>query len=219
MGALITYGSYLSKNEKLPGATLSVTLLDTVFAITAGLVIFPAVFAFGANPADGVGLVFFTLPGIFASMAGGKLVGTLFFFLLAMAALTSAVSLLEVPTAYFARKFRWSRKKTAIVLGLIIFIIGIPSSLGQGPLSHIKVIGGRDILDSMDFIASNILLPLGGLLIALFVGWGWKRSDALDESDLGDTTLGKVWLFTLRYVAPIAITLIFLVSVGIIKTS
>lgn len=217
MGALITYGSYLSKSEKLPGATLSVTLLDTMFAITAGLVIFPAVFAFGASPGEGVGLVFFTLPGIFARMAGGTLVGTLFFFLLAMAALTSAVSLLEVPTAYFVTKFNWDRKKTAIVIGLIIFLIGIPSSLGQGTLSHIRVIGGRDILDSMDFIASNILLPLGGLIIALFVGWGWKRSEALDESDLGDSSLGRTWLFLLRYVAPVAITLIFLVSVGLLK--
>jgi len=217
MGALITYGSYLSKKEKLPGAALSVTVLDTLFAITAGLVIFPAVFAFGANPGDGVGLVFFTLPGIFARMAGGTIVGTLFFFLLAMAALTSAVSLLEVPTAYFVTRFNWDRKKTAVILGIIIFAIGIPSSLGQGTLSHVRLIGGRDILDSMDFIASNILLPLGGLIIALFVGWGWKRADAFGESDLGHSTRGKTWLFLLRYVAPIAIGLVFLVSTGIIK--
>lgn len=217
MGALITYGSYLSKKEKLPGAALSVTVLDTGFALLSGL-IFPAVFAFGGTPRGGPGLVFFTLPGIFASMPGGTVVATLFFFLLAMAALTSAVSLLEVPTAYFMRRFNWDRKKTAVLLGIIIFLIGIPSSLGQGPLSHVKLIGERDILDSMDFIASNILLPLGGLLIALFVGWGWKKSDALSESDLGNTSLGRTWFYVLRYVAPIAIALVFLVSIGIIKT-
>lgn len=218
MGALITYGSYLSKQEKLPSAVLSVGVLDTAFALVSGLVIFPAVFAFGANPGSGAGLVFFTLPGIFEVMPGGWLVAPLFFFLLAMAALTSSVSLLEVPTAYFMRRFNWDRKKTAVLLGIIITLIGIPSSLGQGSLANIRPIGGRDILDSMDFIASNILLPLGGLIIALFVGWGWKRADALSESDLGTSTLGQTWLFFLRYVAPIAIGLVFLVSVGIIKT-
>lgn len=218
MGALITYGSYLSKSEKLPGAALSVGVLDTAFAIVSGLVIFPAVFAFGSNPGSGAGLVFFTLPGIFALMPGGWLVAPLFFFLLAMAALTSAVSLLEVPVAYFMRAFNFDRKRITIILGIIIFVLGIPSSLGQGTLSHIRPIAGLDILDSMDFIASNILLPLGGLIIALFVAWGWKKSDALSESDLGDTALNRIWLFMLRYVAPVAITLVFLVKVGFIKT-
>jgi len=217
MGALITYGGYLSKKEKLPGAALSVTILDTLFAIVSGLVIFPAVFAFGANPGDGPGLVFFTLPGIFERMPAGFLIAPLFFFLLAMAALTSAVSLLEVPTAYFINKYGWDRKKTAVLLGIIIFLLGIPSSLGQGTLSHIRPILGRDILDSFDFIASNVLLPLGGLIIALFVGWGWKRAEAFAESDLGESALGKAWLFILRYVAPIAITAVFLVSIGVIK--
>lgn len=210
MGALITYGGYLRRTEKIPSAAFSVAALDTAFALMSGLMIFPAVFAFGAAPRQGAGLVFFTLPGIFERMAGGQLVGTLFFFLLAMAALTSAVSLLEVPVAYFINKYNWDRKKTAVVLGTLIFLLGIPSSLGQGALSHIKPINGLDILDSMDFIASNVLLPLGGLIIALFVGWGWKRAEALEESDLGDTAIGRTWLFLTRYLAPIAIVIIFL---------
>ncbi|RXJ02036.1 sodium-dependent transporter [Anaerobacillus alkaliphilus] len=217
MGALITYGSYLSNKEKLPGAAVSVAALDTGFALLAGLMIFPAVFAFGIEPGAGPGLVFITLPGIFDSISFGTIFGLLFFFLLAAAALSSAVSLLEVAVAYFMRKFKWTRKKTALIIGGIIFLIGIPSSLGQGILSDVKIIGGNDILDSMDFIASNILLPLGGLIIALFMGWGWKKTDALKDSDFGESALGNAWIFTLRFIAPIAIFLIFLASTGILK--
>ncbi|QOY38352.1 sodium-dependent transporter [Anaerobacillus isosaccharinicus] len=215
MGALITYGSYLSKKEQLPGAALGVAALDTGFAIIAGLMIFPAVFAFGIEPGFGPGLVFITLPGIFDSIAFGTLFGLAFFFLLAAAALSSAVSLLEVAVAYFIRKFSWSRQKASLIVGGIIFLLGIPSSLGIGPLSDITFFG-KDILDSMDFIASNILLPLGGLIIALFMGWGWKKTDALAESDFGDTAIGHAWIFTLRYFAPIAIFLIFLASTGLL---
>ncbi|WP_096201520.1 sodium-dependent transporter [Bacillus sp. FJAT-45350] len=214
MGALITYGSYLSKKERLPGAAVGVASLDTVFAIIAGIMIFPAVFAFGIDPADGPGLVFVTLPGIFDSIAFGGIVGIAFFFLLAAAGLSSAVSLLEVAVAYFMRKFQWSRRKAAVLIGGIIFLLGIPSSLGIGPLSHVTFFG-KDILDSMDFIASNIFLPLGGLIIALFVGWGWKKTEALEESDFGNTFIGNAWLLILRYIAPIAILIIFLRSIGL----
>jgi neurotransmitter:Na+ symporter, NSS family len=216
MGALITYGSYLSNKEKLPGAALGVAALDTGFAIIAGLMIFPAVFAFGINPGHGPTLVFVTLPGIFDSIAFGTLFGFAFFLLLAAAALSSAVSLLEVAVAYFIRKFSWSRQKASLIVGGIIFLLGVPSSLGYGLLSDITFFG-NDILDSMDFIASNILLPLGGLIIALFMGWGWKKSDALADSDFGDTAIGNAWVFTLRYIAPIAIFVIFLASTGLLK--
>lgn len=212
MGALITYGSYLSQKERLPGAAAAVVTMDTLFAIIAGVMIFPAVFAFGGNPSDGVGLVFFTLPAIFEVMPAGTLVGIAFFFLLAAAALSSAVSLLEVAVAYFMRRFEWSRKMASITIGGLIFLLGIPSSLGQGALSDLKIIGERDFMDSVDFIASNILLPLGGLIIALFVGWGWKKAEALQHSDLGDTTLGNVLHFLLKWVAPLVIFAIFIQS-------
>ncbi|KMJ55993.1 Na+-dependent transporter [Bacillus sp. LL01] len=216
MGALITYGSYLSNKERLPGAAASVAGLDTLFAIVAGIMIFPAVFAFGIEPSSGPGLVFMIMPDVFDSISMGWLFGLLFFFLLTAAALSSAVSLLEVAVAYFIRRFQWSRQKAAIIIGLIIFALGIPSSLGQGILSDISIIGGRDILDSIDFIASNIFLPLGGLMIALFMGWGFKKADALADSDFGDTWLGNAWLFLLRYFAPVAIFIIFLSSVGLL---
>ncbi|PYZ93865.1 sodium-dependent transporter [Salipaludibacillus keqinensis] len=215
MGALITYGSYLSKKDKLPGAAASVAGLDTLFAIVAGLMIFPAVFAFGIEPDSGPGLVFITLPGIFDSMAGGGLYGLAFFFLLSAAALSSGVSLLEVAVAYFMRKFQWSRQKTSIFVGLIIFAIGIPSSLGMGVLDHVSIFG-RDIFDTMDFIASNVFLPIGGLIIALFIGWGWKKADVLEASDLGDSVIGTIWMVILRFFAPIAIFIIFLSSIGIL---
>ncbi|WP_066156209.1 sodium-dependent transporter [Halalkalibacter krulwichiae] len=215
MGALITYGSYLSKRDRLPGAAASVATLDTLFAIIAGLMIFPAVFALGMNPADGPGLVFMVMPNVFDNIGFGGIFGLLFFFLLTAAALSSAVSLLEVAVAYFIRKFDWSRKKATVIIGSIIFVLGIPSSLGQGALSNIRIIGDRDILDSIDFIASNIFLPLGGLMIALFMGWGFKKVDALRDSDFGDTALGHIWLFLLRFVAPIAILLVFLSSIGL----
>ncbi|MCE7791510.1 sodium-dependent transporter [Salipaludibacillus sp. CUR1] len=214
MGALITYGSYLSKKDKLPGAAVSVAGLDTLFAILAGLMIFPAVFAFGIEPDSGPGLVFITLPGIFDSLGAGVVFGLLFFFLLSAAAVSSGVSLLEVAVAYFMRRFSWSRQKAALIIGFIIFLIGIPSSLGMGALSGVTFFG-RDILDTMDFIASNVFLPLGGLLIALFVGWGWKKADALEASDFGDTALGNGWVIILRYFAPVAIFIIFLSSIGV----
>jgi NSS family neurotransmitter:Na+ symporter len=216
MGALITYGSYLSNEDKLPGAAVSVVTLDTLFAILAGLMIFPAVFAFGNAPDSGPGLVFITLPDIFSSMSLGIVFGALFFFLLSAAAISSGVSLLEVAVAYFMRKFNWSRKKAAIIIGGIIFLIGVPSSLGYGALDHVTLIGDRDILDSMNFIASNIFLPLGGLLIALFVGIGWNKAEAMEASDFGDTWIGHAWILILRTIAPIAIVIIFLSSIGLI---
>ncbi|SDZ48328.1 neurotransmitter:Na+ symporter, NSS family [Evansella caseinilytica] len=216
MGALITYGSYLKKEHKLPGAAVSVASLDTGFAIVAGLMIFPAVFAFGVAPDQGPGLAFIILPGIFDNLGMGQLFGLLFFLLLSAAALSSAVSLLEVAVAYFIRKFDWSRRKAAVIVGGIIFLLGIPSSLGNGVWEDLAFFGQETMIDSMDFIASNIFLPLGGMIIAMFVGWGWKKADALEESDLGDSFIGKVWLLVIRFIAPAAIFVIFLSTIGLI---
>jgi NSS family neurotransmitter:Na+ symporter len=210
MGALITYGSYVSKDSRLPGAAVSVAGLDTAFAIIAGIMIFPAVFALGLSPSGGPGLVFVVLPDIFDSIRLGPIVGIAFFILLGAAALSSAVSLLEVPVAYFMRKFDWSRKQAAITLGVIITLLGIPSSLSFGVLGEVTIIPGLNIFDSVDFIASSVFLPLGGMIIALFIGWGWKTSDALAESDLTDSVWGKLWILSLRFIAPIAILIVFL---------
>ncbi|MBU1035377.1 sodium-dependent transporter, partial [bacterium] len=166
MGCMITYGSYLKKDQDIPANSYWIAGTDTGIALLAGLAIFPAVFAFGLEPGAGPGLTFITVPAVFAAMGPvGHFFGILFFFLLTIAALTSAISLLEVVSAYFIDESKWDRKKAVWIMGIIIFLLGIPSSLGLGIWSGVKILGGRDILDSLDFIASNILLPLGGFLL------------------------------------------------------
>ncbi len=217
MGALITYSSYLPKTEKLPGAAVWIISLDSTFAIIAGIMIFPAVFAFGMSPDAGPGLVFIMMPEIFHNIGGfGIVVGLLFFLLLTAAALSSAISLLEVCNAFMMRKFNLSRKFTTILLGTIIFLIGIPSGLSANEnalLGGVKFIGGRSFLDSADFLASNILLPIGGLLIAMFVGWTWDKAEILRESDLKPSVFFNFFRWVLILVVPIAILYVFINSV------
>ena len=210
MGCMITYGSYLGKKEILPGAAVQVCFLDTMVALLAGLVIFPAVFAFGVEPGAGPGLTFITLPSVFAKMPGGSVWSALFFLLLFIAALTSAISLLEVVTAYFMDEMKWSRPKAAWTMGGTIFLLGIPSALSLGAMK--LQIAGKDFLDAMDFISSNILLPLGGLFIALFVGWIWTEKARREVTNDGTVPFGMMsaWLWVCRVVAPVAIAYIFI---------
>lgn len=219
MGCMITYGSYLKKDQDIPSNSYWIAGLDTGIALLAGLAIFPAVFAFGLEPGAGPGLTFITLPAVFASMGAiGHFFGILFFFLLTIAALTSAISLLEVVCSYFIDEVKWNRKKAVWVMGIIIFLLGVPSSLGQGVWSGVKIIGGRDILDSLDFIASNVLLPLGGFLLCIFIGWFWGTNKAVEEGNVGAKgalTLGSGYRFLIKYVAPIAIFIVFLKSIGV----
>ncbi|MCA0971085.1 sodium-dependent transporter [Halobacillus litoralis] len=217
MGAMLTYGSYLKKENKLPSATLGIGLMDTFFAVISGIVIFPAVFAFGIDPSSGPPLVFITLPTIFEQMPFGGVVGLIFFFALVLASLSSSVSILEVPTAYFMRAFGWSRFATSVLMGSIMFVMGIGVSLGFGVWSGVTPIGDLGILDSMDYIASNILLPLGGLSMALLVGWFLKKSEALEATDLSNSPIGGFWHFIVKYLAPILIVIIFLNAVGLLS--
>jgi len=210
MGCIITYGSYLGKKETLPGAAIQVCFLDTLVAFLAGLVIFPAVFAFGVEPGAGPGLTFITLPNVFGQMPGGAIWSALFFVLLFVAALTSAISLLEVVSAYFIDEIKWSRQKASMVMGIVIFLMGIPSAMGVAGV--IPKLAGRDFLDSADFLASNVLLPLGGLFIALFVGWFWTEGAKQEVENNGTVPFGlyTAWLWVCRVVAPIAIAYIFI---------
>ncbi|WP_018921857.1 sodium-dependent transporter [Salsuginibacillus kocurii] len=214
MGAMITYSSYLSKDNRLPSAAGTVVVLDTLFAIVAGLVIFPAVFSFGIDPGDGPGLIFVTLPEVFNLMGGGGTVFAIFFFILvALAALSSAISLLEVSVAFVMRKFNWARKQAALVVGLLITAVGIPSALSQGgPLTE-ATIAGLPFLDFVDTLTDMYFLPLGGLMIALFVGWGWRREDAFRESDLTGSSIAPLWIWFLRIVAPLGILWILYLNV------
>ncbi len=216
MGCMITYGSYLSKDENIPQSAIIIPLVDTGVALLAGLAILPAVFAFGFEPGQGPGLMFVTLPAVFAQMPLGRLFELIFFVLVLFAALTSAISLLEVCVAYVVDEWKWSRKITTITLGGIIFLMGIPASLSNGPWAHIQILGKRGFFDTYDFLASNIFLPLGGLMLCLVVGWFWGIDKALDEA----TNKGKLsfalapyWSFLIKYVAPIAILIVFIRSV------
>lgn len=208
MGVMVTYGSYVSPQRRLPGAALTIAIGDTVFAVMAGLVIFPAVFSFRLDPAQGPALAFVVLPEVFAQMRGGAWVGAAFFTLLAIAALTSAVSLLEVPVAFVMHRRGWSRRRASLALGSFIFVLGVPASLGFGPWSALRGVGGRGILDAMDFVAANILLPLNGLLIAVFLGWVWPRRAALQACDLQEDRLGRLWHGSLRYAVPLLVAVV-----------
>jgi NSS family neurotransmitter:Na+ symporter len=215
MGCIITYGSYLPKRDNLVSSGVMVASLDTLIALMAGFVIFPAVFAFGITPDQGPGLVFRSLMNIFNAMPLGIFFGALFFFLLTIAATTSGISLLEVVTAYFVDDKKWSRKKAAWLLGTIIFLIGIPSALSFGVLRNyhlllnlwlfkINIPVGR-FFAFMENLTSNYMLPLGGILISIFAGYIWGSRLALKEIKLGNPkfALGKIWIFLLRYYCPL----------------
>ncbi len=206
-GALLTYGSYTAEGQKLAPAALGVVGGDTLFAVIAGVAIFPAVFAFGLDPAQGPTLAFVTLPEVFNVLPAGRFFAIAFFVLLGLGALTSAVSLLEVPCAVLMRKLQWTRQKSALLTGAAVFALGIPSSLGFGLLQGIGMFG-LGILESIDRIASSVILPVGGLLVAIFVGWKWSYADAVRTAGLQRGVVGYVWRLLLRYVAPFLITLI-----------
>ncbi|MBP2027519.1 NSS family neurotransmitter:Na+ symporter [Acetoanaerobium pronyense] len=218
MGAMITYGSYLSKDEDLISSSVQIPLIDTAIALIAGLAILPAVFSFGFDPEGGPGLLFITLPAVFSQMPLGSVFGVIFFTLVLFAALTSSISLLEVVVSYVVDEWKWNRKMASIVLGGIIFLMGVPSSLGMGLWSDIRPIMGKDIFDSVDFIASNVFLPLGGMMLCIFIGWFWGIDKALAEiTNNGklNFALAGAWSFLIKFIAPVAILVVFIQGLGI----
>lgn len=216
MGCIITYGSYVNKKENLFKISFMSAAADTGFAILAGLAVIPAVFAFGISPGEGPSLVFITLPQVFAQLPFGQIIAAAFFFILLIAALTSSISLLEVVVAFCSEELKWSRLFSVIVTFIVVGIFGSFSSLSQGVLSHITVFG-KTFFDFFDYTSSNILLPIGGLLVVLLVGWRMKRSHVLDELTSGGTITVKpimfaVIYFLIRFVAPIAIITVLIHS-------
>ena len=217
MGVLLTYASYIKKDENLTSISLQVICADTLIAVLAGIAIFPAVFAFNIAPDSGPGLVFLTLPQVFQSMAFGQLWAILFFLLLTMAALTSSISLLEVIVAFFVEEKHISRRKATVISTLIVTIFGILCTLSFGPLKEVHI-GNLSIFGIFDYISSNILLPVGGILISIYVGWRFDRH--LLETELtnnGELKLGllKPLIFVLKYIAPLFILVILLHSLGL----
>ncbi|MDP8240080.1 MAG: sodium-dependent transporter [Candidatus Hatepunaea meridiana] len=184
MGAMLTYGSYLSEKEDLVKSSLWIIVADTGVALLAGIAIFTAVFAMGFEPAGGPGLVFHVLPAIFSMMPGGNIMGFLFFALLSIAALTSGMSLLEVVTAYFIDQKGWSRRKASIAFGFLIFLVGVPSALSFGALKEI-IIFKMNLFDFFDYLSFKYMLPLGGFFMVLFTIFRWKPKSLLEELKRG----------------------------------
>lgn len=223
MGAMLTYGSYMSKDDNIPLASLQIIILDTVVALIAGVAIFTSVFAVGLDPSAGPGLVFHTIPATFAKMPGGYFFSILFFILLTIAALTSAISLLEVVVAYFVDELGWNRKKAVIIFGFVVFLLGLPSALSFNLLADFKI-WGKNFFDLVDFLASNILLPTGGLLISIFVGYVWGFDKVLLNLKSGAENLFEkhpkiilTWKFFLKYLSPVLIFVVLLQSLGILE--
>ncbi len=225
MGLMITYGSYVSKQENIMTSAFYISLFDTLIAFIAGLIIFPALFANGLNPSAGAKLVFVVLPDLFAKMPGGALVGSVFFLLLSVAALTSTISLLEVPVAYMVDEKKQPRKKIVWVVALVTYIIGIPSALSQGANHFFTDFGwlpsrlaSADFLSEMSFLFGDFSLVVGAFLLSIFVGWVWGAEKAADELALGSANFNrfrKVWIFMIRFFIPAVIFIILLNLFGI----
>ncbi|MBM23399.1 MAG: sodium-dependent transporter [Gammaproteobacteria bacterium] len=214
MGCVFTYGAYLPKEESIFKSSIAIILCDTSIALLAGMVIFPIVFSYDLEAAGGPGLIFQTLPLAFGQISGGRLFGSLFFILLGFAALTSAISLLEPSVAWMVEKKNVSRKISAMVIGLGIWALGILTVLSFNELSNFTFWKGT-IFDNFDYLSSNILLPISGFLFTIFAGWFMSKKSSSEELDGKNSWAYRFWRFLARYVAPIAVLLIFLNAIGI----
>ena len=213
MGGMMTYGSYLPKSISISQSVLIIVIADTFVALLAGLVIFPAVFNYGLDPAAGAGLIFQTLPVAFAQMPGGYVFSVLFFLMLSVAGITSMVGLIESVNAWVEERFGIPRHKSALLVVGSIACFSIVSALSYNVLSDFKV-GTLNINDSFDYFSNQILLPVGGLLIAIFAGWFMKREASLDELSSLNSVTYQLWYFLIRFVVPPALLVIFVMGIS-----
>ena len=229
-GILVTYGSYLSKTENILEAGLWVGLADTLVALMSGLMIFPAVFAFGKSPAQGTALVFEVLPEVFDAIpAGGQVLGAAFFVLLAIAALTSAISIIEVPAAYLMDEKNKSRTASTWIVTFFIFILSIPSALASGghPFfteMQVTLLGVtyHGFLNIIEYLFVNMVIIISSLMICLYGGWIFKTTKLIKEIDqeagiftkklIGTLTFAKIWSFFIKYVCPVLILMVLIQS-------
>lgn len=215
MAVMITYGSYLGKDTSITQNAFIVVFADTFVALLAGFAIFPLVFAHGLEPGAGAGLVFQVLPIAFGDLPGGQIFGSIFFLLLIAAALTSCIGNFEPIVAWTSERFNMARKKATIVSGGIMWLVGLSAVLSLNvlqdfhPLDFIPQLEGKTIYDNLDYLSASVLLPVGGFLTAIFVGWRLPASEMSDE--LGLSGIGfKIWQTLVRYVAPTAIAIVFI---------
>ncbi|MGG2015975.1 sodium-dependent transporter [Bacillus sp. S10(2024)] len=215
---MVTYSSYLKKEEHLAKSATSITSLTVFVTVLAGLAIFPAIFALGVSPTEGPGLLFIVLPAVFGEIPFGHFFFTLFLILFFFATITSAISMLEIVVASVTKEDEKRRPSASLLIGLFIFIVGIPAALSFGIMSDVKIFG-KTFFDFVDFMVSNILLPLGVLAISLFVPNKMKKELLMQELEVTETRgrmLFNVWFFLLRYVIPITVLLVFLNVLGVL---
>jgi len=216
MGLMMGFGAYLGKDISIAKSALVIACADTLVALLAGIAIFPLVFANGLDPAEGPGLIFVTLPIAFGNMTGGLIFGTLFFILLFFAALTSSIGALEPVIAWVEEKTSFKRATAAILTCGSGFVLGMASVFSFNiwadvhPLGFVDQFAGKTFFNLLDYFTANVMMPLGGLLLAVFVGWRIAPKAVAAETDIRNPTVFRVWFWLLRWVVPISITLIFI---------
>lgn len=207
------FGSYMSKEHTLGGEAVRICALDTFVAITAGLIIFPACFSFGVQPDAGPQLIFVTLPNVFVNMAGGRIWGSLFFLFMIFASFSTVVAVFQNLLASCNDMFGWELKKASIINCIFMLVASMPCVLGYNVWDALRIIGNRDVLDSEDFIVSNLLLPLGSLIYLLFcvTKWGWGFDNYLEEANTGVGLKMPKWLKPyFLFVLPVLIVIILI---------
>lgn len=215
IGAMEIFGSYMEEKRTLAGESVSICILDTFVALSAGLIIFPACFSFGVQPDSGPQLIFVTLPNVFANMAGGRNWGSLFFLFMTFASFSTVIAVFENLLASCIDNFGWDRKKAVLINCALILVLSLPCVLGYNVWSDLHLIGGRDVLDTEDFLVSNLLLPLGSLVYLLFcvTKWGWNFDNYLAEANKGEGIKvpgGKLVKNYFRFVLPVLILVILI---------
>jgi len=214
MGAIMVYGSYLPEKTSIMQAAFYIAGADTIVALLAGMTIFPIVFANNLAPGVGPGLIFQTLPIAFGQMWGGTFFGTLFFVLLVFAAWTSAISLIEPAVAWLVENHGVKRVRASVIAGMLTWLVGIGTVLSFNAWSDLKLFD-KTFFDLLDYLTANIMLPLGGLAIAVFAAWLMSKKATQHELDLGDTAGYQAWRFLVRYISPIAVLVVFLNVTGL----
>jgi NSS family neurotransmitter:Na+ symporter len=204
LGAIMAYGAYMPKNTSIAKTVVIVAFLDTAVAIMAGLAIFPIVFANGLEPSAGPGLLFQTLPIAFGQMSAGVIFGTMFFVLVSFAAWSSAISLAEPIVAWMVEKYKMGRAIAALIIGACAWLLGLATVFSFNIWSEVKLFD-KTVFDLLDFATTNVMLPLGGLLIALFASWTMSKTTMMNEVGINNPMVFKAWHFTLRFLAPAAI--------------
>ncbi len=217
---MVTYGSYMKKSDDIPKVVGVVSIMNIVVSLLAALMIFPIVFTFDLSPSGGPGLVFETLPVLFAQLPGSMVLSTLFFVLLSFTAITSGIGLLETVVANCTDLYGWSRKKTVLIVGIAVFVFGVPSALASsGDVFPMwEEMYGRNFFQTMGTLVTNWLMPLNAFFVAIFIGWGVPKAEVFEEFCSGASWTGgyKIWYRFIRYVVPVFILLIILGKSGIV---